>query len=230
MNLAKKAAAEAACRHIKSGMVVGLGTGSTTEFAIRRIAERVKRGLKISAVPTSKATEKLALSLGIPLVDYNEFLESGKQADIDIDGADCVDPLFRLIKGRGGAHTREKKIAVASKRFYCIVDTTKLVEELIGSVPIPVEVEPNRWEEVADSLLRFGRAELREKRGKVFITDNSNYILDLSPNADVGEPERLEVDINRVPGVVDNGLFTKRLPDILFVGHPDGSVRVLKNE
>jgi ribose 5-phosphate isomerase A len=225
---AKRLAAEKACELVKSGMKVGLGTGSTAEWAIKRLGEMAAEGLDIQGVPSSKATEKLAMLAKVPLISYADFIEDDIKLDIDIDGADRVDPKFRLIKGGGGAHTREKRVANASKLFACVVDSTKMVPKLIGSFPIPVEVIPDYYREAALKLKQYGPVKRRERDGKVFITDNSNYILDVSLS--VGEPDRLEVDLNRIPGAVDNGFFTKRRPEKVFVGYPDGSVKVLNRE
>jgi len=233
MDIAKKAAAEKACELVEDGMIVGLGTGSTAEWAIKRLGKMVKEGLHIQGVPSSKQIARLAEIVRIPLIPYNEFLmkeyDEGQEKcvlDINIDGADRVDPEFRLIKGGGGAHTREKNVATASKLFCCVVDESKMVPKLVGSFPLPVEVIPDYYREVAAKLKELGEVKLREDGGKVFITDNSNYVVDVSLT--VGEPNRLEVDINEIPGVVDNGFFTGRTPEKVFVGYPDGSVRVLE--
>jgi ribose 5-phosphate isomerase A len=220
---AKKAVAEKACGYVKDGMVVGLGTGSTAELAIKRLGEL---DLDIQGIPSSVRTEGLARSVGIDIVPWKEFLEKKPRIDLDIDGADRVDPDWNLIKGGGGAHTREKIVANASRLFYCIVDDSKLVKKLAGSFPIAVEVRPDSVDSVKRELAGYGASKLRMRDQKVFITDNSNYILDFSLS--VGEPvERLEVDINEIPGVVDNGLFTRRKPDRVFVGYPDGRVDTL---
>ncbi len=227
-DLSKRASAEKACELVKDKMKVGLGTGSTAEWAIKRLGERARDdGLDIVCVPSSKRTEELAKIVKLPLISYGEFLQRDLKLDIDIDGTDRVDPEFRLIKGGGGAQTREKAVANASKLFLCVADESKLVPKLIGSFPLPVEVIPDYYRDAASKLRAFGHPKLREKSGKVFITDNSNYILDIDLSLSVGEPERLEVDINRIPGVVDNGFFTRRRPDKVFVGYPDGRVKVL---
>jgi len=227
-NIAKKAAADKACELVEDGMKVGLGTGSTAEWAIKRLGERVANGLDIVGVPSSVFTKELAELVKIPLIEYEDFVNNEVKLDINIDGADTIDPEFRLIKGGGGAHTREKKIAFASELFCCVADESKLVPKLIGSFPLPVEVIPDYYREVVGKLKFLGDVKLREREGKVFITDNSNYVVEISLS--VGEPDRLEVDINEIPGVVDNGFFTKRRPELVFVGHPDGSVQILKNE
>jgi len=226
MDLAKKAAAEKACELVEDGMTVGLGTGSTAEWAVKRLGEMVKGGLRIQGVPSSKQIARLAELVKIPLTPYEDFVRDELEPDIDIDGADRVDPDFRLIKGGGGAHTREKNVATASKLFCCVVDESKMVPKLVGSFPLPVEVIPDYYREVVAKLKDLGEVKLRETGGKVFITDNSNYVVDVSLT--VGEPDRLEVDINEIPGVVDNGFFTRRTPEKVFVGYPDGSVKVLE--
>lgn len=223
---AKKAAAEKACELVKDGMKVGLGTGSTAAWAIKRLGGMVEEGLDIKGVPSSKNTEKLARLAKIPTIAYEDFLRNEIRLDINIDGADRADPEFRLIKGGGGAHTREKKVAMASKLFCCVIDSTKLTNKLVGSFPLPVEVIPDYYRVAAGRLKEYGHVKRRETDGKVFITDNANYILDVSLS--VGEPDRLEVDMNKIPGVVDNGFFTRRRPDLVYVGYPDGSVKVLK--
>lgn len=226
MDPSKKAAAEAACELVKDGMKVGLGTGSTSEYAIKCLGEKVAEGLDIVGVPSSVHIHKLAELMKVPIIPYHDFLRDEVKLDINIDGADRVDPEFRLIKGGGGAHTREKKVAEASKLFCCIVDDSKLVPKLVGSFPLPVEVVPDLYREALAELKHLGHVIRREREGKVFITDNSNYVVDISLS--VGEPDRLEVDINRIPGVVDNGFFTKRRPEKVFVGYPDGQVKVLE--
>lgn len=225
--IAKKAAAEKACELVKNKMKVGLGTGSTAEWAIKRLGERIaKEKLDIIGVPSSKRTAELARIVKIPIVAYEDWVHEPFKLDINIDGADRVDPDFQLIKGGGGAQTREKKVAENSKVFCCVVDSTKMVPKLVGSFPIPVEVIPEYYREAAKKLALFGPVKRREGKGKVFITDNANYILDVSLS--VGEPSRLEVDMNRIQGVVDNGIFAKRRPELVFVGHPDGSVKVIE--
>jgi len=227
ISLVKKAAADKAVEFVKDGMVVGLGTGSTAEFAIKRLGERVSEGLKIKGVPSSVAIHKLAEEAGIDVISYEHFLKEKIEIDLDIDGADRVDPEFNLIKGGGGAHVREKVVANASKLFYVVVDETKMVGHLAGSFPIAVEVWRDHADEVMEKLGRYGDVHYHKKDGKVFISDNSNYILDVSLR--VGEPiTGLEVDLDSIPGVVDNGLFTLRKPDRVFVGYFDGRVETLE--
>lgn len=225
--MSKKAAADRAVDFVKDGMIVGLGTGSTAEFAIKRLGERVSEGLDIRGIPSSVAIHKLAEDVGIDITPYEDFLKEKIQIDLAIDGADRVDPNFNLIKGGGGAHVREKAVANASKLFYVIVDETKVVKNLVGSFPVAVEVWKGHADEVEKKLKKYGDVHYRKREGKVFISDNSNYILDVSLR--VGEPvEGLEVDLNSIPGVVDNGIFTLRKPDRVFVGHFDGRVEILE--
>ncbi|MBN2518548.1 MAG: ribose 5-phosphate isomerase A [Candidatus Altiarchaeota archaeon] len=251
-SLAKKAAANMAADFVEDGMVVGLGTGSTAELAVKRLGGRVSTGLRIRGVPSSVAIEKLARREGIDVIPYEDFLKENiiydniplealenpqnfqknflkkhTPIDITIDGADRVGPTFDLIKGGGGAHVREKVVANASKLFYVVVDETKMVKNLASSFPVAVEVSGDSVEEVKKKLAKYGDVTLRHREGKVFISDNSNYILDVSLR--VGEPiVRLEVDLNSIPGVIDNGLFTLRKPDRVFVGHFDGRVEIVE--
>jgi ribose 5-phosphate isomerase A len=226
--IAKKASAEAACELVKDGMKVGLGTGSTSEWAVKRLGEMVAEGMDIVAVPSSIGIHKLAELVKVPVIPYENFLDESFRLDINIDGADRIDPDFNLIKGGGGAHTREKQVAIRSKLFCCVADETKLVPKLIGSFPLPVEIIPDYYQEAMAELKHIGDCKRREKEGKVFISDNSNYVVDISLS--VGEPSRLEVDINRIPGVVDNGFFTRRTPEKVFIGYPDGKVKVYSHE
>ncbi len=213
---AKQAAAAAAVAYVEPGMVVGLGTGSTAYFAIERIGQRVVEGLEIEAVPTSRETEALARKFGIPLAE--EFTH----IDVTIDGADEVDPQGNLIKGGGGALTREKIVAAATEREIIIVDEGKLVERL-GRFPLPVEVLPFGWRWVRERLAEMGcTAQLRRRNDEIFVTDNQNYILDCIFK-NVITPEDLETEINTIPGVVENGLFVG-LTDMVLVGNEQGKV------
>ncbi len=216
IGLSKKTAAEMAVDFIEDGMVIGLGTGSTAEYAIKRLAEK---NLDIIAVPTSRRTERLAGELGIPLASMNEY----REIDVDIDGADEIDPDFNLIKGGGGAHTWEKRIAEKSNTFIVIVDHTKLVKKL-GNFPVAIEVEPSERDSVEEELKHLGGIpELR----KNFRTDNGNVIVDTK--FDIKEPHELEERLNSIPGVIENGIFSKRKPEIVIVGY-DKEVKILKRK
>jgi ribose 5-phosphate isomerase A len=201
MNL-KEIAAKSAATLVKDGQIVGLGTGSTAAFAIQEIARRIKdEDLDILGIPTSIATERMARSLDIPLTTLKEHPE----IDIDIDGADQVDAVLQLIKGGGGAHTKEKTVAKHSAKFIVIVDETKISDTL--NIPVPVEAVLSSWESVASELESLGgKPKIRTTNEGPFITDNDNYVID----ADFGiitNPGALEKDINSIEGVIDNGIF-----------------------
>ncbi len=207
----KRTAARAALDYIEPGMIVGVGTGSTTDYFIDGLAglkDRVE-----GAVASSLASAERLKALGIPVLELNEV----GQLPIYVDGADEADAGLWLIKGGGGSLTREKIVAAASRRFICIVDETKLVESL-GAVPLPVEVIPMARRHVADALTALGgRSVVREG----FVTDNGNLILDV-PGLVITDPARLEAELNQIPGVVENGLFARRPADVLLVGTSSG--------
>lgn len=213
----KKLAAERAVQFVEDGMIVGLGTGSTAEFAIRRLGALVKEGLSIKAIPTSQRAKKLATELGIPLIDFDETVT----LDVTIDGADEVDSTLSLIKGGGGALTREKIVAYHSKRQIIVVDESKIVKRLGADFPVPVEVVKFAWAATKKSLEELGcTAQLRTIMNEKYITDNGNYILDCDFGP-ISSPETLEKDINAIPGVVENGLFIG-LVDEVIVGSRQG--------
>jgi len=217
----KRVAAEAAVENVKDGMLLGLGTGSTADFALQRIAEKVKNGLQVQGVPTSKRTEQRARELGIPLLD--NFTEASR-IHLTIDGADEANERCQLIKGGGGALTREKIVAAMSERVIIIVDSSKLKQQL-GAFPLPVEVLQFGWKAAADALQHIGAVRVtRRMAGKEpFVTDNGHWILDCQFEQ-FPEVARLAQVLNTIPAVVENGLF-HGLCDLLLVGQPDGSVR-----
>jgi ribose 5-phosphate isomerase A len=198
----KQLVGEKAVEFVKDGMVVGLGTGSTVYYTILKLGELVKEGLKITGVPTSLATEKLAKELGIPLVT----LEEVDYLDVAIDGADEVDRNMELIKGGGGALLREKIIARASNQFIVVADSSKVVETL-GTFPLPVEVTSFGHAITKKHILSLGgTATLRQSMGSNYVSDNGNYIYDVD-FTEIPNPEALERALNLIPGVVENGLF-----------------------
>ncbi|HSO76536.1 MAG TPA: ribose-5-phosphate isomerase RpiA [Blastocatellia bacterium] len=214
----KRRAAEYAVSLVRDGQVLGLGTGSTAKFATEALALMVQDGLKIKGVATSKATALLAKGLGIPLVELNETAN----IDLTIDGADEVDPDFNMIKGGGGALTREKLVAIASKRRVMLVDESKLVDTLGKTRPLPVEVLSFCWVMTYRRLQALGcTPELRRAAGEPFLTDNGNYILDCAFSS-IANPADLEKTIKLLPGVVESGLFVG-LADALIVGYDDRS-------
>ncbi|KAI7255672.1 hypothetical protein KC345_g11095, partial [Hortaea werneckii] len=198
----KQLAAEKAVEYVEDGMKVGLGTGSTAYWAIRKLGERVREGLKITAVATSQASEDQARELGIPLVLFGDI----DQLDLTIDGADELDASLQLIKGGGGALLREKIVAMGSTRMIVVADESKAVTTL-GKFPLPVEIVPFAWEWTVADLAKLGcKPELRRSGDELYKTDNGNYIADCRFEAIVSAPE-LALSLQRIPGVVEHGLF-----------------------
>jgi ribose 5-phosphate isomerase A len=216
----KQLVGEKATEYIKDGMIVGLGTGSTAYFAIMKIGEMVKNGLKINGVPTSKQTEELALSLGIPLLEIADVTK----IDVTIDGADEYDPQKQLIKGGGGALLREKIIASITDFYIIIADQSKQ-SEVLGSFALPVEVTPFAKEITLMQLKNLGCSPIfREKDGKLFVTDNQNYIADCKFSF-IENPIELNQKLNLIPGVVENGLFVN-MANIIITEDGKGGVNV----
>ena len=215
--IGKRAAGEAAADLIRDGSRVGLGTGSTVKYFLLALGERVKAGLHVHGVPTSRETAALAKRLHIPLLSEEEEWD----LDVAVDGADQVDPQFHLMKGGGGALLREKIVAAAAHRFIVLVDQTKCVRVLGKPMPLPVEVTPFGWVQSAKHLQAFGGPpRLRTRAGTMFQTDGGNAILDV-PVDEIEDPADLEMRLNRIPGVVENGLFVNRTSTVI-VGTPDG--------
>jgi ribose 5-phosphate isomerase A len=221
----KKQAAEKAVQYVEDGMIIGLGTGSTDEFAIKKIGELVEGGLKIKGIPTSLKTKRLATELKIPLIELDEHTE----IDVTIDGADEVDSNLNLIKGGGGALTREKIIAYHSKKVIIIVDETKIVKGLGCDSFLPVEITKFGWPATKKALEGLGcTGELRKIMDEAFITDNQNYIIDCDFGK-ITDPETLEKEINNIPGVLENGLFIG-LADEVIVGSKQGMMTLERQD
>jgi ribose 5-phosphate isomerase A len=199
-------------------MIVGLGTGSTVEYFLPKLGELIKEGFSIVGIPTSHRTKKLAESYGIPLSTLTEHPE----IDVTIDGADEVDSRLNLIKGAGGALTREKIVAYSSKREVIVIDETKLVHQLGTYAPVPIEVIPFGWHPT--KLLIEDRfscdVELRKEEDKPYTSDNMNYILDCEFKG-IEDPEEMERRLKEIPGVVETGLFID-IADIVLVGTREG--------
>ncbi len=214
----KRAAAFEAVEYVRDGMVVGLGTGSTAKHMVMALGEKVRSGMKIRGVPTSKDTATLAREQGITLIDA----DNAWVIDIAIDGADQVDPAFNLIKGGGGALLKEKIVAASAKQFIVLVDHTKRVPVLGGSFPLPIEVIPFGWGSTAREIegLTKSSVVLRERNGSPFYTEAGHVILDVYL-ARIDNPCELETALNLIPGVVETGLFVGRT-DLLIVGTPNG--------
>lgn len=224
MHNPKQLAGRRAAELVEDGMRVGLGTGSTVHFTLERLAERVASGLRIVGVPTSVDTETKARALGIPMAD----LTSVEALDLTIDGADEIDPAFHMIKGGGGALLREKVVASITRRQVVVVGADKRVARL-GTFPLPIEVVPfagaviQRAVEARGALVRLRQA----PGGTPYRTDNGNWILDASFPDGIPDPARLEAELDRLPGIVETGLFVG-LAHLLVVGHADGAVEVLE--
>lgn len=217
---AKQAAALRAVERIKDGMTVGLGSGTTAEYAIRQLGERVRTGLRVVAVATSEKTEALAKGQGISVIDPGQVTT----IDITIDGADEVDAMGNLLKGGGGSLLREKIIAYASQQFIVIVDESKLVRTL-GHRALPVEVTPFAVSFTERQLRRLkGDAEVRMDQGQPFITDNGNLILDCQL-ASIDDPATLDVRMKMIPGVIETGLFPHQVVTTVIIGTAGGQVR-----
>mgnify|MGYP006127607373 FL=1 len=223
---AKFVAAKRACEFVEDGMKLGLGTGSTAAWMVRCLADRIdKEGLKVKGVPTSNRTADLAKELGIETIS----LDQAGQLDLTIDGTDEFDENLNLVKGGGGALLQEKVVAAASDKMIVIADTGKSVNQL-GKFPLPVEVLGfgiNSSQSLVEKLLHSQDVDqsiikTRMSNNLPFITDEGNYILDLHLGR-IGDPATLNVTLNQVPGVVENGLFVN-MCDLILIGDEDGTV------
>jgi ribose 5-phosphate isomerase A len=210
-NAQKKAAAQAALDYVKDDMTVGVGTGSTVNYFIDALA--AMKGRIKTTVSSSEASAKRLRDLRIPVAELNDT----DGCDVYVDGADEVTEHLAMIKGGGGALTREKIVAEASRKFVCIADASKLVP-VLGKFPLPVEVIPMARSFIARELVKLGgMPELRAG----FTTDNGNLILDVR-GLTIMKPMELEERINHMPGVVTNGLFARRPADVLLLGTDQG--------
>ena len=230
----KRAAGHAAADLVEDGMRLGLGTGSTTAFAIEAIGRRVREdGLRVSGVPTSFAAERLARQHGVPLLTLEDLgldtlPTAASPLDVAFDGADEVSPTGDLIKGRGAAHVREKVVASLAARFVVLVDTSKLVDQLGSQMPVPVEVLPMAEPAVARSLRGLGaEVELRmgQRKDGPVVTDQGLWILDAHFDG-IEDPAAMSAAIDGLPGVLGHGLFIGLATDVL-VGESGGTVRHL---
>ena len=207
----KKAAALAALDYIKPGMVVGVGTGSTVNYFIGALADM--KGRIDGTVASSEASAERLKKAGLPVLELNE----AGDLPLYVDGADEATKYLHLIKGGGGALTREKIVAQASKKFVCIADESKLVD-VLGRFPLPVEVIPMARSLVGRELVKLGGEPVLRER---FTTDNGNLILDVH-NLKILNPVEVEERLNHIPGVVTNGLFARRPADVLILGTAQG--------
>ncbi len=217
VKLMKQEVGRAAAALVKSGSIVGLGTGSTTAYTIQFLGDRLKSGeLKdVIGVPTSFQSEVLAKQYGVPLTTLDVI----DHIDIAIDGADEVDPHKNLIKGGGAAHTREKVVDYLANQFIVVVDSGKLVDRLGSTFPVPVEVIPMAITPVTNAIIKLGgKPELRmgvKKAGPV-ITDQGNFVLDVRFDS-IDDPVSLEKTLNNIPGVLENGIFVN-CADLVLIG------------
>jgi len=224
----RAAAAKAIESFLQDGMTIGLGSGTTSRFFVRILGERVKDGLRVVGVPSSKSTGELAQEVGIPLADLNDV----EQLDLTIDGADEIDAKGRMIKGGGANLLWEKIVASASRKMVAIVDESKKVQRL-GRFPLPIEVVPFAWRSTERHLQnlfkRNGYADVRiDVRGgteKPLITDSGHYLLDCHLQTIV-DPESLALNLNQIPGVVEHGLFIGIATDAA-VGKADGTAETI---
>ena len=214
---AKQRAGFKAAEFVEDGMSVGLGTGSTADWLVERLGERVREGLRVRCVPTSRRTEERARRAGITLVGLGEV----PGLDLTIDGADEIGPGLALVKGGGGALLREKLVAAAARRFVVIADASKRVE-VLGRFPLPVEVVPFGWELTARRVAAVTKAEAVLRAGEgggPFVTDNGNYILDCLCG-EIPDPARTERELKGLLGVVESGLFVG-MADLAVVASDD---------
>jgi ribose 5-phosphate isomerase A len=224
---AKKKAALEAAQLVEDGFVIGLGSGSTVAYVIEEIGKRIRNeNPRVLGVPTSHQASLLAIKSGIPLTTLNEH----PQLDLALDGADQIDKELNLIKGMGGALTREKIVASASKKFVIVADETKLVDKLGKNQPVPIEIIPFALTTVMSKIKNIGgKPMLREAKGKVgpVITDNGDFIID-AKFAQIPKPKELNAQLKLIPGVIETGLFIE-MADVVYLG-THASVQRLKRK
>lgn len=222
-DLYKKAAAELAVEYVEDGMVLGLGSGTTVYWLLKRLGELVDQGLNIKGIPSSLRTEGWAKEFGIPLTDFSEV----EMLDLAIDGADEIDPDFQLTKGGGGSLVREKLVNAHARQVIIIADGSKMVDRL-GNFPLPVEVLQFAWQRTADKIAALGATPvLRERDGEVFVSNNGNYILDCAFGS-IEDPRALHKELKLLLGVVETGLFIDMTDKVILAG-PEGAQVINKN-
>lgn len=216
MEKTKAHAGEAAAALVEDGMRIGLGTGSTVRYTLLALSRRIAAGLHVIGIPTSLQTERLAHQLGIPLTDFS----ATRRLDLDIDGADEIDPQLCLIKGGGGALLREKLVALASERVVIVADESKCVP-VLGNFHLPIEIVPFAWQTTAERICHMGATcTLRQVAGTPFQTDNGNYLLDCDFGP-IDTPQKLHEKLKLLPGVVETGLFCE-IASMAIIGHEHG--------
>jgi len=228
---AKQVAADAAAAIVEDGMLLGLGSGTTLRRFVRSLGARCREGLRVTGVPTSETTRALAVEVGVPVADLNDV----GVLDLVLDGADEIDPRGQMIKGGGGNLLWEKIVATAGRRFVAVIDDTKPVAHL-GRFPLPVEVVRFGWRsterQVRELFVESGYLEpvikLRGGEASPFVTDSGHYILDCALR-EITHPEPLAIALNRIAGVVENGLFID-IARSAIIGRSDGSVETIVYE
>jgi ribose 5-phosphate isomerase A len=224
---AKKRAAAEAVNNVEDGFILGLGSGSTAAFAIKEIGRRIKKeNLRILGVPTSRQAFLSAVECGIPLTTLDEH----PQLDLDIDGADQIDRKLNLIKGMGGALTREKVVATVAKNLIIVADETKLTNKLGENHCLPIEVLPFALPVVSSRIRAIsGNPVLREKKDKSepYVTDNGNFILDAHFGT-INDPTKLDTELKTFPGVIETGLFIG-MAKLAYIG-AETTLRIMQEE
>ena len=217
--LGKKTAAAMALGHVQGGMALGLGSGSTADWFVRLLGERMaQENLDITCAATSKRTETLALECGIPLRPLDDF----DRLDLTVDGADEIDPRLDLIKGGGGCHLIEKIVAAASDTLVIIADESKLVP-VLGAFPLPVEIATLGWQTTMRRIAEVVGDVPLERRGAPFLTDEGNFVVDCRMGQ-IADAPALATALNAIPGVVEHGLFLNMTSRAL-IGSADGTAR-----
>lgn len=222
--LEKKIVGEKAVEFIEDGMIIGLGSGTTVYWMMKKLGELIKEGYNVKGIPSSKKTEKLAVEFKIPLIKPAEV----EEIDLVIDGANRVDEHLNLIKGGGGSLVREKILAQSAKKNIIIISHDKYGRQL-DNFPLPIEVVPFGWELTAKHIEKLGgKVTLRKRDHEIFVSDNGNYILDCEFGV-ISDPEKLHDELKLLPGVIETGLFI-RMTDLVIIGKNDMIEMVNKKE